>query len=365
LITPRGEKIKLYSASYALLIGISDYEYWDPLVRPVKDVDDIATELRNLDFKVEVKKDLSKSEFEQVMSDFLIKHGQEAGAQVFIYFAGHGYTEEDASGGNIGYVIMRDTPDPTIDPAGFHSKSVSTDYFKTYAKQLKSRHVLFLFDSCFSGTVLNMRGHLDPPEPIRYAISKPVREFLTAGSKDEKVPDESIFKNILGKILRGSIKQPIVDQYLTGEELAFLMKSEVPQYNRRQHPQFGKILDPSLDEGDFVFFLKQEIPDRGTSPPVAEPIDPETTDSNQARTEAELFLLALDNADLTAAYRNFASDLAKTLLTEDQFKANMNCIKFYRLTSTSLYALVSFRITEHQYHSVDLICPSWPDNRTC
>ena len=125
----------------------------------------------------------------------------------------------------------------------------------TQAKKVKARHVLFMFDSCFSGAILNLRERF-VPETISDSVSLPVRQFITAGRANEPVPDHSIFKQAFLDLLEGRDKEPIPDGYITGEELGLYLKNKVPEYNPTQHPQYGKIKDIRLDKGDFVFALK-------------------------------------------------------------------------------------------------------------
>jgi TPR repeat protein len=266
-ISRNNETFELYSNSYALLIGNSEYQHWSRLQWPARDVDEIAVVLRDLGFETEVYKDLSDQDFRQVMARFLTNQGREEGAQLLIYYAGHGHTVTVGAGRTFGYVAMSNTPDPRRDQAGFEARSISMEWFLTYARKITSRHVLFAFDSCFSGTLLNVRADVTP-EPIREFVTRPVREFLTAGRADEPVPDRSIFKAVLVDVLEGVIEEPIADGYLTGAELGLLMKNMVPKYNAVQHPQYGKILDPKLDKGDFVFVLKPAPPGDLTPPPV-------------------------------------------------------------------------------------------------
>lgn len=60
-------------------------------------------------------------------------------------------------------------------------------------------------------------------------------------------------------LLEGREKEPIEDNYIIGEEFGLYLKTKVPEYNPTQHPQYGKIRDPKLDKGDFVFALKLPI----------------------------------------------------------------------------------------------------------
>jgi hypothetical protein len=95
------------------------------------------------------------------------------------------------------------------------------------------------------------------PKSISDSVQYPVRQFITAGRANEPVPDQSVFKQAFLDLLEGRDSEPIPDHYITGEELGLYLKTKVPQYNPGQHPQYGKIKDPRLDKGDFVFVLKR------------------------------------------------------------------------------------------------------------
>ena len=117
-----------------------------------------------------------------------------------------------------------------------------------------------MFDSCFSGTVLNLRNRVTPSH-ITDRIKNPVRQFITAGRADEPVPDRSEFKQAFLNLLEGRVKEPTPDGYLTGVELGDYLYRTVPKFSQGQHPQHGKIHDQQLNTGDFVFVLSQNSQD--------------------------------------------------------------------------------------------------------
>jgi C-terminal peptidase prc len=264
--TAGGQEIGLYLHSYALVIGNGSYRQWDPLPGAVKDSSDIATVLGASGFEVTQKTNLTKAAFEQVFGDFTEACGQDEDSRLLIYFAGHGYTETLATGEELGYLVMIDAPKPGLAPAEFRRKSVDLLDLVTQAKRVRSRHVLFMLDSCFSGSILSVRAEA-MPATISDSIRYPVRQFITSGRADEPVPDHSVFKQCFLDLLTGRVKEPIPDGYITGEELGLFLKSTVPEYNPYQHPQYGKIRDPSLDKGDFVFLLQRGATLTGTTPP--------------------------------------------------------------------------------------------------
>ena len=66
-----------------------------------------------------------------------------------------------------------------------------------------------------------------------------------------------MFKKAFLNLLEGRVEEPLPDGYLTGVELADYLYRTVPALPEGQHPQHGKIHDPQLNTGDFVFVLPQ------------------------------------------------------------------------------------------------------------
>jgi len=251
--TPAGKTIELYHNSYALVVGNGNYTNgWDPLPGAVRDVKEISDALKRNGFKVELRTNLTKEGFNRQFGNFVYEHGKNINNRLLFYFAGHGYTRPMATGEELGYLVMVNAPAPEKDPVGFSINSVDMQSLVTQAKMIKAKHVLFIFDSCFSGTVLNLRERVTPSF-ISDNVKHPVRQFITAGRANESVPDYSVFKQCFLDILEGRDAEPIQDGYLTGEELGLYLKNKVPSYNKNQHPQYGKINDPKLDKGDFIF----------------------------------------------------------------------------------------------------------------
>lgn len=254
--TQSGEEIPLYKDSYAFVVGNGNYTNgWDPLEGALQDVTEVAKALKTHGFVVTLETDLTKAAFDASFADFVFTAGQDAGNRLLFYYAGHGYTQPLANDQELGYLVMVDAPDPETDKIGFETRSVNMEGLVTKSKQIQARHALFIFDSCFSGTILNVRDRIKQPESISDSVRYPVRQFITAGRAGEVVPDKSVFKQTFLNLIEGRVAEPFRDGYITGEELGFYLKNQVPVYNAAQHPQYGKIRDPKLDQGDFVFVL--------------------------------------------------------------------------------------------------------------
>jgi len=136
----------------------------------------------------------------------------------------------------------------------------TADWIEGWAAGIAAKHVLFLFDSCFSGMLFaRERGQDETPIYISHKTAQPVRHFITSGDADERVPDDSIFRDRFVDALEGN--DPIAeDGYVTGAELAeFLYNEVVALSGGRQHPQSGKTRIWKLNRGDFVFLVPEVL----------------------------------------------------------------------------------------------------------
>ena len=256
---PNGEKIQLYSQSHALVIGVSKYQdsAWGQLDSVPRDVREVKEALEGQGFNVETILNPTKQDMNDRIEQFIGDYGFEKNNRLLFYYSGHGYTQE-RNGRQFGYLVPSDAPNPLTDEKGFFRKSLKMTRILSWAKEIESKHALFVFDSCFSGSVLRSRA-LSVPEDISYSTSKPVRQFISAGSADQPVPSESVFRPLFIRGINGKADLD-GDGYVTGNELGMYLQKEVPKYESGQTPQYGKIRDPYLDEGNFVFL----VPDRKT-----------------------------------------------------------------------------------------------------
>ncbi len=256
--TEDGTELPLYKDSYALVIGNGAYPAkngWKSLPGAVNDVKEVTEVLERHGFTVALKINVTTAEFNKAFSEFIYEFGKDADNRLLFYYVGHGYTTKSVTGEDLGYLVMIDTPHPA-NAAEFDLYSVDMVKFVSDSKKIHAKHVLFMFDSHFSGTILNLQNQVTPFH-ITEQVSHPVRQFIIAGHPDELLPDESIFKQTFLNLLEGRAEEPMPDGYLTGTELADYLYKAVPKFSDGQHPQHGKILDQQLNTGDLVFVLPQ------------------------------------------------------------------------------------------------------------
>jgi hypothetical protein len=134
---------------------------------------------------------------------------------------------------------------------GFAAHAISMREVEAVSLKIKSKHVIMLFDSCFSGSLFSLTR--SPPANISDKSRLPVRQYITAGTEDEQVPDKSMFKRSFLIGIEGDADLT-GDGYITGSELGIYLSEKVVNYTKgNQHPQYGKINNPELDRGDFIF----------------------------------------------------------------------------------------------------------------
>jgi hypothetical protein len=254
-------QIKLYSGYHALVVGCGDYRAgWPQLPHPVADAREVAATLKQLDWEVELLEDPGWDRLDTALNRLITGPGRVKDKAVLFWFSGHGHTLEEADGTKLGYIVPVDAPMPAKDEIGFMRRAIDMRQIETVAKRIRSKHVLMVFDSCFSGALFTM-VRAAPSHYIEEKITEPVREFITAGRENEKVPDRSVFKVVFIQGIKDGYADFNRDGYVTGEELGAYLQEKVINYSRKaQHPQFGKINNPRLDKGDFVFVLKRPEP---------------------------------------------------------------------------------------------------------
>jgi formylglycine-generating enzyme required for sulfatase activity len=250
-----------YSESHALIIGVKNYlpGWRTPLNGVEAEINELKPALEAHGFDVQVEWDLARSDLEGKIDAFIAAKGREPDGRVLIFFAGHGHTIKRAND-RLGYVIPTDAPHPDRDMVGFRQKALPLDVLEAKARQVDSKHLLFVFDSCFSGALFEVtRG---TPQHVRDRMSSPVRLFITAGKEDQEVPDRSVFGDYFVKALRdtsanGADKDQ--DGYVTGTELYEFLRTEVSEDRPTQTPQSGRSSAAGFD-GDPVFILPRAVP---------------------------------------------------------------------------------------------------------
>ena len=249
------EERELYQESYALVIGIDDYDNgWPRLSNAILDAELIAEALEAKGFDVELHRNPDSEALPQIFKRFFILKGENPEARLFVWFAGHGATVDGE-----GYLVPSDAP-VISQSTEFKFSSVALRDFGTFMRQSASKHVYAVFDACFAGTVFTAQRAM-PPAAITRATTLPVRQFLTSGDADQTVSDDGQFRELFVRAILG--EEPAdanSDGYLTASEIGMYLGDRVTNLTESaQTPRYGKLRDKDYDRGDFVFVVDPEM----------------------------------------------------------------------------------------------------------
>jgi TPR repeat protein len=125
--------------------------------------------------------------------------------------------------------------------------------------EIVAKHVLFIFDSCFAGTIFTSRSGNDvplelSPDIVERLMERPARNFITAGRADERIPAHSPLPDLFIAALRGA-----ADRYghgvISAADIGSYLQDQVLIRRRDMNitPQEGRLSDTAFAEGEFLF----------------------------------------------------------------------------------------------------------------
>ena len=253
----------IYDNSWALIIGINDYENVPDLHYAVEDALAIKNMLINEfnfsrnNVRVLIDKEATQSNINREMSKLL--KSADVNDRVVFYFAGHGETEalglEEVA---TGFLMPSDA-----DVENLYFSAIPMEDLRNVSKFSKAKHMLFLVDACYSGlAAVNTRGlSTNSPNYIDKITRENARQIITAGQKDEKVLEKdewehSAFTKNLISGLKDKKANLNGDDFITASELGFYLQEKVSlDTENSQTPQVKRL---TTHEGEMIFLSKSE-----------------------------------------------------------------------------------------------------------
>ncbi len=241
--------------SYAVVVGVNDYSgtpNWRNLTFAERDADHVAAYFKSQGYNVRVMKgDATRRNIIAYLLDELAPRLGTDDRVVF-YFGGHGHTQE-IDGRQVGYIL----------PAGVRGSAdyISMGDVRTWAERLgRARHLLFVINACYGGTLGGLRGGGIDPSRADYVAEvtrRRARQFISAGGADQQVLDGgpgnlSWFTYYFLEALQKGEANTYGDEVITFSELNGYL---VPRAaNAVQTPAWGALSGHGL--GEFVFKTK-------------------------------------------------------------------------------------------------------------
>jgi uncharacterized protein len=241
---------------YALVIGINSYQNnsgLEPLESAVLDASMIAAVLQNkYHYKVNSLPNARRDEILDALN--ILKRELGPNDNLLIYYAGHGFLDEETGRG---YWIPADA-----EAAPMTTKWISNTDITDILQSMQAKHVLVVADSCYAGSLGKAGGALlerVPQEERVYALSAmaniPARLVLTSGDLSP-VPDGAGGKH---SIFASAILQELgtIAEVMEGWRLYLRVSAHVADavqlYDVRQVPTYREIESERYQGGDFFF----------------------------------------------------------------------------------------------------------------
>lgn len=228
--------------NYLLLIGVNEYSYWNRLHNAVKDCRDLASILTayyQFDATNVITLFNDEATRENILETFeSLQEKLTTDDNLLIYYAGHGYYDDQAS---LGYWVpvnarLNKIPD-------FIRNSTIHDYLRT----INSKNTLLIADACYAGSLFaNSRGVINENNPSRWAFTSGDIEKVWDGQPGQNSP----FARYLIRILRNNTKTR-----LRADELVEIV-SDLVQRNTAQSPKGSPLRNVGDEGGVFVFERK-------------------------------------------------------------------------------------------------------------
>jgi uncharacterized caspase-like protein len=233
-----------YNESWALVIGINEYRYANPLEIARADAESIRDVLID-DFKFP-KKNIctlldSQATRSRIMARFLAHESLGHDDRLVVFFAGHGSTVE-GSRGSIGYLV------PVDGNLKDKSSLIRWDDLTRNADIIPAKHILFIMDACYSGLAIQRASTAGERRFLTDMMQRASRQVITAGKADEVVADgggptggNSIFTGYLLEGLYG--KAADQEGVITASGLMNYAYQKVARDSRsKQTPHYGHMM---------------------------------------------------------------------------------------------------------------------------
>ena len=226
----------------ALIIANEDYDYWQNLSTPIQDQARIGTILeQKFRMMVEEHNDLNRDEFLSEIYDFFKNAGPSD--NLVVYYAGHG-EELDETGFWIPVDAEKNKDFDWID----------INHIKRYAKASKAKSILFLVDSCFSGTISRGISFQNLDRSVSSDRSL-VRVAISSGKFDQNSADvgpQDRRYSPFARALYDSLRD--FNEPFNSKELYDKLISNFPK-DLDQEPQWGIVKNTNHSGDDFEFII--------------------------------------------------------------------------------------------------------------
>lgn len=233
---------------HALVIGNNDYKHVGKLVTAVNDAKEVAQVLKQqYGYKVHLLYEASRQDIIGKMDE--LRRTLSSNDNLLIYYAGHGYLDEEADRGY--WLPVNANTDTTSE---WISNTDITDKVKT----IKANHIMVVADSCYSGTltrglVIDITARETLSDYHRRIMKKRSRTVMSSGGL-EPVADGGKNNH---SVFAGAFLDTLIENesVMDGTNFFNTVRHKVI-LEAKQTPEYSDIRFAGHKGGDFLFIRK-------------------------------------------------------------------------------------------------------------
>jgi formylglycine-generating enzyme required for sulfatase activity len=266
--------------SWAVVIGIDEYEQAPKLKYAVADAKSVASMLAQRGFQVSTlyDKQATKGAIEEELGDKLLTKVKKQD-RVLIFYSGHGETRTVEGGKTQGFLLPVGGRQEALTRSG-----ISMGAIRELADALPAKQVLFLVDVCYGGIA---GTQFKSPSKYNEAYLKTItkergRQLIAAGGPEQQALEgpewgHSVFTYYLLKGLEDGAADLNDDGIIPTSELhTYLERRVFDEAQMKGHTQRPELWALAAERGEFVFFtstrpLPSPPPRAGEGRPVLSP----------------------------------------------------------------------------------------------
>ena len=233
-----------FGAYHALVIGNNDYRNLPDLKTAVNDARTVAAVLaKDYGFKVKTLINATHADIINALDEY--RETLTDLDNLLIYYAGHGWLDEDA---NRGYWL------PVDARRNRRARWVSNATISDTLKTPLAKHVMVVADSCYSGTLARGAGvSLRTAKYWRRMALKRTRVALTSGGLEPVADKGGGGHSPFAQAFLDALKDN--DVVMDATQLFSAMRRPV-MVNANQTPEYSDVRNAGHDGGDFLFVKK-------------------------------------------------------------------------------------------------------------
>jgi len=245
----------IYRKSFAVIVGINDYDKWPNLDSAVFDAKAVQSIFEQTGFN-EITLIINKNATQRrILTELYSELPQKVARddRIVFYFAGHGTTMKTDGKPPVGYIIPVESSLTDL-PA----TAISMGQIRDLCSHISAKHIIFVMDCCYAGQILEQGATKPKNNGGKHMGStyKRVIQIITAGAKDQVAFEgekHGLFTEFFLRSLQGDADLNS-DKVVTGLEIGKYIPPIVADLtNHAQTPIFAHI----EGKGDILFFLEQ------------------------------------------------------------------------------------------------------------